>query len=81
MKKIFAEFGIGNETILSTEIEEAEYEYRLPKFLIPKKISEFYLRFWIMKTVFIISSLSGFKIKKKDKYKFKLLLGIGGTDS
>ena len=43
--KIFAEIGIGNETFLSTEFEEVDKEYRVPGFIIPKKINGFYFRF------------------------------------
>lgn len=34
MKRIFAEIGFGNETFLSTEIEEGENEYRIPEFIL-----------------------------------------------
>ena len=44
MKKIFAEIGFGNDTFLSTEIEEANNEYRIPKLILPKKIDGFYLK-------------------------------------
>lgn len=80
MKKIFAEFGIGNETIFSTEIEEGEIEYRIPRFIVPKKVIGYYLRFWIMRSVYILSTNSGLEIIKKDRKKFKLLLGISGLD-
>ena len=75
MKKIFAEIGIGNDTFLSTELEEDENEYRLPKFILPKKITEYYFRFWIFKNVFIISTKNGFEIRKKEiKLKYCLAL-------
>ena len=80
MKKIFAEIGFGNETFLSTEIEEGDKEYRIAKFIRPKIINDYYFRFWIFKTVFILSTDSGLKIKKKDRNKIKILFGIGGTD-
>ncbi len=78
MKKIFAEFGIGNKTIFSTEIEEGEIEYRIPRFIVPEKVTGYYLRFWIMCSVYILSTNSGFEITRKDTKKFKLLLGISG---
>lgn len=40
MKKVFAEMGFGNGTFLSTEFEEVENEYRIPKFVWPTKIVE-----------------------------------------
>lgn len=78
MKKVFAEIGFGNDTFFSTEIEEANSEYRIPKFIKPQKISGYYFRFWIFKRVFIFSSDNGFKTIKKDKNKFKILFGISG---
>lgn len=78
MKKVFAEIGFGNETFLSTEFEEGESEYRVPRFVVPKKIRDFYFRFWIFKTVFILSTNRGFEMKKKDRNKLKILFGISG---
>jgi len=78
MKKSFAEIGLGNKTFLSTEIEEGDKEYRISSFVLPKKINEFYFRFWIFKKVFILSTSSGFKIKSKDKNNIKILFGVGG---
>lgn len=80
LKKIFAEIGFGNETFLSTEIEENNREYRIPKFIVPKKIIGYYFRFWVFKTVFILATDKGFKIKKKDKKRLKILFGIYGTE-
>jgi hypothetical protein len=80
MKKIFAEVGFGNETFFSTEIEEGDSEYRIPRFAKPPKVNSYYLRFWIGKTVFIFSTNNGFEIKKKDRNKIKLLFGISGED-
>jgi hypothetical protein len=80
MKKIFAEIGFGNDTFLSTEIEEGEREYRIPKFDKPKHINGYYFRFWIFKTVFVLSTNNGFEIKRKDRNKLKILFGISGID-
>jgi len=55
MKRVYAEIGIGNKTFLSTEIEKGNKEYRLNKFIIPKKLEEIYLRIWIIKLVIIVS--------------------------
>jgi len=78
MKKVFAEIGFGNETFFSTEFEEGESEYRVQKFLWPKKVKEVYCRLWLGKKVYIFSSLDGFKIKHKDRSKLKILIGLGG---
>jgi hypothetical protein len=81
MKKVFAEVGIGNDTFLSTEFEEEGNEYRVPKFIKPKKVTEYYLRFWIFKNVFILSTKNGFELKRKDRNKIKILFGIGGENT
>ncbi|HWA64536.1 MAG TPA: DUF3977 family protein [Candidatus Paceibacterota bacterium] len=80
MKKVFAEIGFGNDTFLSTEIENGDNEYRTPKFVKPKIISGYYLRFWVFKTVFILSTNLGFEIKKKNRNKLKVLFGVSGTN-
>ncbi len=79
MKKVFAEIGFGNESFFSTEIEEGDKEYRIPKFIKPQKINGYYLRFWIFKKVFILSTDEGLKIKSKDRNKLKLLFGVSGS--
>lgn len=78
MKKVFAEIGFGNDSFFSTEFEENEKEYRIPKFIRPQKINGFYLRFWIFKKVFIFSTNQGFKIAKKEKNKLKIIFGVSG---
>lgn len=80
MKKIYAEIGFGNESFLSTEIEEGTSEYRIPKFIKPPKIMSFYFRFWIFKKVFILSTNYGFEIVTKNRNKLKILFGISGED-
>ncbi len=77
MKKVYAEMGLGNPTFLSTEIEE-DNEYRISKFIFPKKISGIYFRFWFFKKVIIISSKDGIVSQKKNENKFKLLFGVQG---
>lgn len=80
MKKVFAEIGIGNGTFLSTEIEEGDKEYRIPKFIFPNKITGYYFRFWIFKNVLVLSSDQVIKLKKKDKNKLKILFGVSGEN-
>ena len=79
-KKVYAEIGFGNDTFLSTEFETGDEEYRVPKFVMPGKITSYYFRFWIFKTVFILSTNNGFEITKKDRNKLKILFGIGGEE-
>lgn len=80
MEKIFAEVGFGNDTFLSTEIERGDTEYRISKFIIPKAVKGLYLRIWIFKTVYIVSTNSGFEMTKKDRNKVKILFGISGSN-
>ena len=80
MKKVYSEIGLGNPSFLSTEIEEGNKESRVSKFILPKKIEGVYLRFWIFKKVFIISSKNGIVLQSKDKNKFKILFGVQGYD-
>jgi hypothetical protein len=79
MKKVFAEIGLGNDSFLSTEFEEGESEFRVPKFVIPQKMNGIYFRFWVGKKVLIISTQNGVELKSKDRNKLKILLGISGT--
>jgi len=80
MKNVFAEIGFGNDTFLSTEFEDGDSEYRVPKFVIPNKILGFYFRIWIFKKVFILSTNDGFETNKKDRNKLKILFGINGEN-
>jgi len=80
MRKVFAEIGFGNDTFLSTEIEEENSEYRIPKFIKPQKISGYHFRFWIFKKVFVLSTNHGLEIKKKDRNKLKILFGVSGEN-
>lgn len=79
MIKIYAEIGYGNDTLFSTEfVREDGREYRLSRFVEPERVTEYYLRFWVFKTVFIVSTKDGFKRKKKKENRFKVLFGVGG---
>jgi len=79
MIKIYSEFGIGNSTICSTEIELGQREKRVSKFIIPPKIEGFYIRIWIGKIAFAISTNRLLNYTKKNKIKFKILFGIEGS--
>ena len=78
MKMVYAEIGFGNKSFLSTEFEIGKKEYRVSKFIFPKKIKEIYFKIWILKKVMIISFFKGFIFQSKDKNKLKILIGIGG---
>lgn len=77
-KKIYAEIGFGNDSILSTEIEKGSKEYRVKKFIFPRKIESFYIRFWIFRKVLVLSSNQGLLVGSKNKNKLKILFGISG---
>ena len=78
MKNVYAETGFGNDSFFSTEIEEGDSEYRIPRFIKPQKILGYYIRIWLFKTVFVASTNRGFGVKKKDRNKLKILFGISG---
>lgn len=81
MKKVYAEAGFGNETFFSTEIEEdGKEEHRIPKFVKPQNVAAWYVRLWVGKRVFILSTDDGFSMKRKERNTFKLLFGISGTE-
>lgn len=80
MKKVYAEIGFGNDSFLSTEIEEGDSEYRIAKFVLPKKIEGIYFRIWIFKKVFVLSTNKGFSIKVKDRNKLKIIFGVSGLE-
>lgn len=72
---IYAEFGIGNASFFSTEIEENDEEYRIEGWRVEKVIS-LYVRIWINKKVIIIDSKEGIKFGNKMRKSFKILIGI-----
>ncbi len=80
MKKVFAEIGLGNPPFFSTEFEKGGKEYRIPEFILPKRIKSYYLRIWILKKVFIISTNNYFEIKEKNKNNFKIVFGVSGIN-
>ncbi|MDP3986929.1 MAG: DUF3977 family protein [Nanoarchaeota archaeon] len=79
MNKVYTEIGFGNTSFLSTEIEKGKEEYRINKFIMPKKIKEIYIRIWLLKLIIILSSSEGLKLKRKNKNNLKILFGFGGT--
>jgi hypothetical protein len=77
MKRIYAEIGFGNKTFLSTEFEEGDSEYRIPQFIKPSQIDDYYFRFWIFKKVLVLSTKDGIKVVGKSRNDFKILFGLG----
>ncbi len=76
--KIFAEFGIGNASIVSTEVERGEQEKRVARFILPPKVDGVYIRIWIYKFVIALSTNRFVNWQKKGKIRFKLIFGVEG---
>lgn len=73
----FAELGFGNTWLLRTEIELTDgTEFEEKGIIGPLKIHSLYLRVWIVKTIFIVDIEEGFKRIKKDRNKFKMIIGL-----
>ena len=78
--KIFTEIGIGNPTLINTEIEYPDgTEERIPGFR-KMHMNDLYLRLWIGSRVYIISTKDGFKTQTKNRSTFKMLFGIQGIE-
>jgi len=77
--KQFVEIGIGNMWWVRTEVENSdgtEYEVRGVRPF--SRVEGIYFRFWMGKTVWILSSNEGLKMTKKNRQAFKLVFGISG---
>ena len=73
----YVEFGIGNQWLLSTEVEHEDgTEARFPGVLPLGPLQSFYIRIWIGRDVFILSTNEGFVMKTKGRDAFKALLGL-----
>lgn len=74
----YFEIGIGNTWLVRTEIELTDdYEFEVKGLVGGLHYESFYIRLWLGgKRVFIFDTKEGFKIKKKDKRKFKIIFGI-----
>lgn len=73
----YIEFGIGNTWLVRTETElddGTEFEERGVRG--PVRLKSVYIRLWVGRRVFIWDSDEGFKRGKKDRKKFKVILGI-----
>lgn len=79
MHMAFTEIGIGNPTVINTEIEYADgTETRQPGFVKFRKLKTVYLRLWLGQKVYVLSTNQGFSTKRKNHNAFKLLFGISG---
>lgn len=68
-------FGLG----VSSEIENPDGTEKRVRGFIPIKPRRFYLRIWILKGVFVLST-TGISFQKKNRYNLKCVFGIGGID-
>lgn len=79
MKK-YIEIGIGNRWFVRTEIEQGDgTETEQKGMALPIQVKSAYLRLWVWKTVFILDARRGFQITRKDRRKFKFVIGISGV--
>lgn len=73
----YIELGIGNNYLLRTEVElDNDYEFEVKGILGGIRFKSLYFRIWIGKRVYIFDTEEGFKIKNKNKNKFKMIFGI-----
>lgn len=78
MKK-YIEIGIGNRWFIRTELEHDDgTETEQKGALLPIKVESIYMRVWIGKTVWILSSKEGWKVVKKERIAFKWVFGVSG---
>lgn len=76
----FIEIGLGNNWLIRTETElEDGTEYEEKGIIGPIKFHSFYIRIWFGKTVLIADCKEGFKTQKKNRKKFKIILGIASV--
>ena len=63
---------------ISTEVENKDgSESRRPGF-VKMKIKGFYLRAWVLKTIFGIGIPNAFTLRKKNRNNFKVVFGLHG---
>jgi hypothetical protein len=73
----YFEIGIGNNWLVRTEIElNDDYEFEVKGLVGGINYISSYFRIWIGKRVYIFDTKEGFKIKNKNKKKFKMIFGI-----
>ena len=72
---LYSEIGIGNGSLVSTEIERKGDEVRVNGWAMGV-FRSVYLRLWLGKTVVVIDSVDGLKVKRKSHNRIKVLFGI-----
>lgn len=73
----YFEIGIGNTWLVRTEIELTDdYEFEVKGLVGGMYFISGYFRIWIGNKVYIFDTKEGFKIKNKNKRKFKMIFGI-----
>ena len=77
----YVEFGIGNPTVISTEIEYPDgSEARFAGARWPQRITSIYLRCWIGYAVIVVRR-GGVQFAAKRRPAFKLLVGVAGISA
>lgn len=78
MKK-YIEMGFGNTWFIRTELEQEDgTETEIKGIYSPFQLKSIYIRVWLGKRVWIVDTREGLKLAKKNKKKFKLILGFYG---
>jgi hypothetical protein len=73
----FIEIGFGNTWFVRTEVElENGEEYEEKWIKGPVNFHSAYIRVWLWKFVFILDTKEGFKTMRKNRRKFKFILGV-----
>ena len=75
--RIFTEIGFGNASFISTEIEKGTRERRV-RGCVRMHVQGVYLRLWVGRRVWIISTRQGYETRTKSRSTFKFLLGVEG---
>ncbi|RDI42226.1 DUF3977 family protein [Falsibacillus pallidus] len=73
----YIEIGLGNSWLVRTETEHDDgTEFEEKGIVGPVKFRSLYMRIWIRKTVLVLDLKEGFKRMKKDRNKYKVIVGI-----
>lgn len=79
MKK-YIEIGFGNSWFIRTELEHSDgTESEIKGVVKPFTLKSIYLRVWLGRRVLIIDNKEGIKLSRKDKKKFKFVIGFRGV--
>lgn len=79
MMKQYVEIGIGNTWWVRTEVEDPDgTEHEIKGCRSFRRVEGIYLRFWIGKSVWIMSTNERLKTTRRNRPAFKVLFGISG---